>query len=63
LACLELAALAEEFDSFKAFKNAALGFDGAFAFETGMLAHKKWVNRMIGRFRKINRNLGRLGFL
>jgi hypothetical protein len=40
LAVLELTTLAEEIDTLEALQHAALGFDGAFAFETGMLAHK-----------------------
>jgi hypothetical protein len=40
LAVLELTTLAKEIDTLEALQNATLGFDGAFAFETGMLAHK-----------------------
>jgi hypothetical protein len=37
---LELSALAEKIDTLEALQNTTFGLDGAFAFETGMLAHK-----------------------
>jgi len=40
LAVLELPAFAEKINAFETLQHTALGFDGAFAFETGMLAHK-----------------------
>jgi len=40
LTVLELTALAKEIDTLEALQNASLGLDGAFAFKTGMLAHK-----------------------
>jgi len=40
LALLELSALAEKIDTLETLQNATFGLDGAFAFETGMLAHK-----------------------
>jgi hypothetical protein len=40
LTVLELTTLAKKIDTLEALQHAALGFDGAFAFETGMLAHK-----------------------
>jgi hypothetical protein len=44
LTLLELSAFAEEIDAFKTLQNTAFGLDGAFAFETGMLAHKSKKN-------------------
>ena len=39
LAVLELTAFAEKVNALETLQHTALGFDGAFAFETGMLAH------------------------
>jgi hypothetical protein len=39
LTVLELTALAEKIDTLEALQNTTLGLDGAFTFETGMLAH------------------------
>jgi hypothetical protein len=39
LTVLELTTLAEKIDTLEALQHATLGLDGAFTFETGMLAH------------------------
>jgi len=44
LALLELSAFAEKIDALETLQNTTLGLDGAFAFETGMLAHKSKKN-------------------
>jgi hypothetical protein len=40
LTVLELTALAKKINALETLQHTALGLDGAFAFETGMLAHK-----------------------
>jgi hypothetical protein len=59
LALLELSALAEKIDTLETLQNTTLGLDGAFAFETRMLAHnksKKWRRRMVTDLRESNPN-------
>jgi uncharacterized Zn finger protein len=58
LALLELSAFAEKVDALKTLQNTTLGLDGAFAFETGMLAHKskKWRQRMVTDLQESNPN-------
>jgi hypothetical protein len=55
---LELSALAEKIDTLEALQNTTFGLDGAFAFETGMLAHKskKWMRRMVTDLQESNPN-------
>ena len=58
LALLELSAFAEKIDTLEALQNTTFGLDGAFAFETGMLAHKskKWRRRMVTDLQESNPN-------